>query len=134
MFSIWDQLFGSALFTRQYPVEYGLPNDPKEHWTATYLYPVVASSNSNSEISRGYKKLETTTADPIEVHLEKDKAYLWCQCGMSQNQPFCDGSHHGSKFKPLRFEAKRTGKASLCNCKLTNAKPFCDNSHVDLKE
>jgi sterol desaturase/sphingolipid hydroxylase (fatty acid hydroxylase superfamily)/CDGSH-type Zn-finger protein len=130
MFSIWDQLFGSAVFTRQYPKELGLENDPKEDWTAAYLYPIVASGNPASEISRGFRKEKTTTTEPINVQLIKGEKYLWCKCGKSKNQPFCDSSHHGSKYKPVLFEAKRTGEVRLCNCKLTKSSPFCDDSHL----
>ncbi len=66
------------------------------------------------------------------VNLEKGKSYLWCQCGMSQIQPFCDGSHHGSKIKPVLFKAKRSGETRLCNCKESKQKPFCDNTHLNL--
>lgn len=31
IFSIWDQLFGTALFTRKFPAEYGLKNDAEEN-------------------------------------------------------------------------------------------------------
>jgi len=134
MFSIWDQLFGTAVFTRQFPTEYGLINNPNEHWSAAYLYPVMASDNPVSEISRGYTKEDTRSNQPAEVHLEKGQKYLYCQCGKSKNQPFCDGMHHGSKFKPLLFEAKRTGKVKLCNCKMTKASPFCDDSHVGFEK
>ena len=27
------------------------------------------------------------------VFVEVDKRYSWCSCGLSQNQPFCDGTH-----------------------------------------
>lgn len=130
MFSIWDQLFGTAQFTRKFPTVYGLENDPKEHWSASYLYPIVAAQNPESEISRGFVKKPTTHLEPTTVHLEKGEKYLWCQCGKSKNQPFCDGSHHGTKFKPMLFEVKRTGKVKLCNCKQTKAAPFCDDSHL----
>lgn len=132
MFSIWDQLFGSAKFTRQYPTSFGLENDPKEHWAAAAFYPFVTAEDENSELSRGYKKVLTATPVPIIARLEKGEKYLWCQCGRSKDQPFCDGSHHGSKFKPLLFEAKKTGDVRLCNCKMTKAGPYCDNSHLDL--
>ena len=29
---------------------------------------------------------------PKQVNLEA-KEYYWCACGLSSNQPFCDGSH-----------------------------------------
>jgi sterol desaturase/sphingolipid hydroxylase (fatty acid hydroxylase superfamily)/CDGSH-type Zn-finger protein len=130
MFSIWDQLFGTASFSHQFSNDYGLPNDSKDHWTASYFYPIVTSDIEGSELAKGFKKKKTTTLEPTKIHLEKGAKYLWCQCGMSQNQPFCDGMHHGTKMKPLLFEAKRTGEASICNCKLTKSGPFCDNSHL----
>jgi CDGSH-type Zn-finger protein len=40
---------------------------------------------------------------PVEVVLEAGKTYLWCQCGLSKNQPFCDNSHVGTHFKPKVF-------------------------------
>jgi len=133
MFSLWDQIFGTAHFSRLVPLEYGLDDDPKEHWTANYLYPLVASSDPKSELSRGFTKSDTTSLEPAEVHLEAGKKYLYCACGMSQNQPSCDSSHHGTKHKPLLFEVKKSGKVRLCNCKHTKAKPFCDDSHVEFK-
>ena len=37
---------------------------------------------------------------PYKVKVEKDKTYFWCACGLSQKQPFCDGSHKKEgKFK-----------------------------------
>ena len=129
MFSIWDQLFGTAHFSRQFPKEYGLDNDPKEPWYESYFFPFIKSKNPKSELSKGYEKKNTTTQWPTEVNLEKDKIYLFCKCGMSLKQPFCDGTHHGSKFKPQSFKVKKSGKVKLCNCKKTKTSPFCDNSH-----
>ena len=131
-FSIWDQVFGTASFTHEFSTELGLPNDPKEPWTATYLYPLVAAKNPKSELHREFNKTNTTRLEPTTIRLEKGQKYLWCQCGMSKNQPFCDATHHGTKFKPMLFEAKRTGEVRLCNCKLTKAGPFCDDSHKKL--
>ncbi len=130
MFSIWDQLFKSASFTREFPEEYGLQTNPKEPWQVAYLYPLLKDESAESELGKGFKKEDTSSLEPTTVHLEKGKKYLYCQCGKSKNQPFCDGMHHGSKMKPLLFEAKRTGNAKLCNCKLTKTGPFCDNSHL----
>ena len=129
MFSIWDQLFGTAKFTRQYPTELGLVNDPKDNWSASYFYPLIASDKPESEIARSFTKEKTTKLEPKACKFKEGENYLWCRCGRSRNQPFCDASHHGTKFKPLLCAAKRDGKAKLCQCKLTKSPPFCDNSH-----
>jgi glutamate synthase domain-containing protein 2/CDGSH-type Zn-finger protein len=66
---------------------------------------------------------------PIAVDLEAGKEYYFCRCGRSNNQPFCDGSHRGTGFTPLRFVAEKQGEAYLCRCKQTHNAPFCDGSH-----
>ena len=71
---------------------------------------------------------------PIKVEMEAGKNYFWCQCGLSQSQPFCDGSHAGTDIKPLRFTAEKTGAAGLCQCKSTANAPFCDGTHATLGE
>lgn len=57
--------------------------------------------------------------------------YLWCACGRSQRQPFCDGSHQGTGFAPLPFTIKpgRVRTHWLCGCKYSKRPPFCDASH-----
>lgn len=69
---------------------------------------------------------------PFAVDLEKGKRYAWCTCGRSASQPFCDGSHRGSEFKPHLFVAEETKTAYLCGCKHTANPPFCDGTHAKL--
>jgi sterol desaturase/sphingolipid hydroxylase (fatty acid hydroxylase superfamily)/CDGSH-type Zn-finger protein len=132
MFSIWDQLFGTAVFNRTFPKQYGLFNDPKEEWSAAYFYPFIKSKDLTSEISKHYKKVATTSNMAIPVSLEPGQNYLWCQCGKSKKQPFCDGSHHGTKHKPVLFQVSKKSMYKLCNCKQSKTKPFCDNTHLQL--
>ncbi len=68
---------------------------------------------------------------PAVLDLEAG-TYYWCQCGLSKNQPFCDGSHSGTKFEPLKLEIKAKQKVALCNCKRTKMPPFCDGVHARL--
>ena len=58
--------------------------------------------------------------------------YLWCACGRSANQPFCDGSHTGTGFSPVLFEAKADEDVIFCGCKHTGTRPFCDGAHNNL--
>ncbi|MEL6373054.1 MAG: CDGSH iron-sulfur domain-containing protein [Pseudomonadota bacterium] len=69
---------------------------------------------------------------PFTVDLEEGKAYFFCTCGLSQRQPFCDGSHAPTGLQPMRFVAEATGPAMLCGCKQTDEAPFCDGSHLML--
>ena len=39
------------------------------------------------------KNSATFQKNPYKVKVEKGKTYSWCACGLSQKQPFCDGSH-----------------------------------------
>ncbi|WP_207061499.1 CDGSH iron-sulfur domain-containing protein [Motiliproteus sp. SC1-56] len=70
---------------------------------------------------------------PVEVVLEPGQ-YYFCTCGQSRNQPFCDGSHKGGEFTPLRFEVSERESMVLCQCKQTASPPFCDGSHHDLED
>jgi len=66
---------------------------------------------------------------PKKVNLAKGEEYYFCVCGRSSNQPFCDGSHAGTGFKPKSFIAEESGDAYLCRCKHTGNSPYCDGSH-----
>ncbi|GGI98302.1 glutamate synthase [Shewanella hanedai] len=66
---------------------------------------------------------------PTKVELTKGQEYYFCACGKSQSQPFCDGSHAGTSFKPKAFTAEQDGDTFLCACKHTANAPFCDGSH-----
>ena len=46
---------------------------------------------------------------------------------MSRKQPFCDSSHTGTAFKPLKFSLdEKASSMHLCGCKLSTKAPFCD--------
>ena len=70
--------------------------------------------------------------EPIAVDVEAGKSYHWCACGKSNTQPFCDGSHAGSEFTPVAWEATESGQKYFCACKTTGNQPFCDGSHSKL--
>ena len=66
---------------------------------------------------------------PYPAEVEAGKTYFWCACGLSQKQPYCDGSHKATSLAPLKFTAEATKKVWLCGCKQSANKPFCDGSH-----
>jgi mannose-6-phosphate isomerase-like protein (cupin superfamily)/CDGSH-type Zn-finger protein len=71
---------------------------------------------------------------PYLVSVTKDKIYLWCACGRSRNQPFCDGSHKGTGFLPLKWVATSTEEKLFCACKRTMSAPLCDGTHNRLSD
>ncbi len=66
---------------------------------------------------------------PKPVDLKAGETVWWCACGRSKNQPFCDGSHKGTEFKPLKFTAGQDDRYFFCQCKRTAKPPLCDGSH-----
>lgn len=68
---------------------------------------------------------------PAVQQVEKG-TYYWCACGRSKAQPFCDGSHKGSEFTPLKVEIEEAKTVAWCQCKHTNTPPFCDGSHLQV--
>jgi CDGSH-type Zn-finger protein len=53
---------------------------------------------------------------------------------MSKMQPFCDGSHTGSKtgIKPIVWVQDKDATVPLCGCKRSGKAPICDSTHRSL--
>ena len=70
---------------------------------------------------------------PYEIELKGTYRYSWCACGLSNYQPFCDGSHTSAPgITPVVFNAEKSETVYLCGCKHSKNKPFCDGSHRKL--
>ena len=79
------------------------------------------------------------TKAPIKVEVEAGKKYFWCSCGLSQKQPFCDGSHKAhinedgtSKMRSVVFEATESKTIYFCGCKHSKKIAICDGTHSSL--
>ncbi len=76
---------------------------------------------------------ETTIFDikPTVIALESGTYYM-CSCGLSQNQPFCNGAHEGTAYKPVVFELTEAKQVAFFMCRHTAKAPFCDATHHNL--
>jgi len=68
---------------------------------------------------------------PYVLEMEPGK-YAWCACGLSEKQPFCDGTHKATDIKPIIEEITEKKKVAWCGCKQSGKKPMCDGSHNKL--
>ena len=60
---------------------------------------------------------------PFPVELTEGQKVFWCSCGRSSKQPFCDGSHKGTDFTPVAFEAPAAKTYYFCGCKASAKAP-----------
>lgn len=86
-----------------------------------------------------------STCEPKMVNVVPGKIYAWCTCGLSEQQPFCDGTHKQIEpvvneagetilpFKSLKIEFDKAEEIWFCQCKHTKTPPFCDGTHHSLK-
>ncbi|MGQ9495071.1 MAG: CDGSH iron-sulfur domain-containing protein [Thermoanaerobaculaceae bacterium] len=65
---------------------------------------------------------------PIKLDMEPGE-YFWCACGRSAKQPFCDGSHKGSEFSPVKVTIEEKTLVAWCACKHSQKGAFCDGTH-----
>ncbi|KAL5012820.1 hypothetical protein ScPMuIL_011371 [Solemya velum] len=65
--------------------------------------------------------------------LTKGDKKLWCACGLSKKQPWCDGSHKGTGIQPTQWTVPHSQSLyQLCACKYTGSPPYCDAAHTYL--
>ena len=58
--------------------------------------------------------------------------YYWCACGRSKKQPFCDGSHAGTSFSPIKHTVSEKKLIYWCGCKHSRSGCMCDGTHKTL--
>lgn len=79
-------------------------------------------------------KPKVAAKNPAKVDVEEGKKYAWCTCGLSESQPFCDGKHAGTDFKPHVFTAEKSEACFFCQCKQSANGMLCDGSHNNIED
>ena len=77
-------------------------------------------------------KIKTAKNSPYPIEVVKDQTYHWCSCGLSENQPFCDGSHKKTDLLPLEYIAAESKTVYFCGCKQSATGSLCDGTHNTL--
>ena len=70
--------------------------------------------------------------EPFEKVIKAGERYAWCACGLSKQQPVCDGSHKVTDLRPMIKVAEKDETIWLCGCKQSGTKPYCDGTHNSL--
>lgn len=78
------------------------------------------------------KPMADPKADTKPIVIEEtpgQKAY--CQCGWSENLPYCDGAHNrmDTGLAPIKIEVTEASKKAVCQCHRSGGLPWCDGSH-----
>lgn len=76
-------------------------------------------------------KGEIVQKKPFVIEEQGGKV-AWCACGRSKNQPYCDGSHRGTGFRPVVVSVEPGQRVAWCGCKQTGNPPYCDGTHAKL--
>lgn len=74
-------------------------------------------------------KPKVAQKSPYVMEMEAGK-YAFCTCGESSKQPFCDGAHAPTDFKPEIIVLEEGGTVAWCGCKHSNKGAFCDGAHA----
>ncbi len=58
----------------------------------------------------------------------------YCQCGLSANLPYCDGTHsrEATGRSPITVEITEPCKKAVCQCHQSGSLPWCDGTHSTL--
>ena len=68
---------------------------------------------------------------PHRAQLQVGRRYLWCACGRSGGQPWCDGQCGPGDPEAVEFAVGVEQRYwYMCGCKYTSRPPFCDGSHI----
>ncbi|KAI1303617.1 CDGSH iron-sulfur domain-containing protein 3, mitochondrial [Halotydeus destructor] len=87
------------------------------------------------EYHQDFSQAKIYDKKPAMVNCKEGKIYMYCACGHSKNQPFCDGTHRIQhlriNIRPIPWTCKQSGEYWFCNCKKSSRRPFCDGTHLE---
>jgi len=64
----------------------------------------------------------------IKIEMKAGVTKAFCMCGLSNNKPYCDGSHIGTNCEAAVLKYDSDKVIYICSCGKSKNKPFCDKS------
>lgn len=74
----------------------------------------------------GWKK------EPFVIQVKAGDTRNFCACGLSEDGPYCDGSHIRTHDAPYVVSFDEDKTVYICACLRSKNRPFCDGSHKEL--
>lgn len=69
---------------------------------------------------------------PFTVSVKAGETKAWCLCGLSQQAPYCDGSHRTTDKTPAVETYTEDKTLLICGCQQSGQRPYCDGTHQHL--
>ncbi|MGO0061442.1 CDGSH iron-sulfur domain-containing protein [Brevibacillus fluminis] len=65
------------------------------------------------------------------VIVEEPGLKMYCACGLTEEAPYCDGSHNGKETgkRPYLVKIEETKTVRVCGCGRSGRLPWCDGTH-----
>jgi len=113
-----------------------LENQTSKHQSVSFLEERMALRKENAKELKDNKMGNPEKAVVVQLHSLKMEmkpgTYFWCSCGRSNKQPFCDGSHRGTAFRPEKVVIEKVQRVAWCMCRHSKKGAICDNKHREL--
>ncbi|MGN7613850.1 CDGSH iron-sulfur domain-containing protein [Magnetococcales bacterium HHB-1] len=74
--------------------------------------------------------------EPYKVPCQAGESILVCQCGLTDDAPYCTGKHKEKQSGkgPVKLSATEARTFYICGCNQSGTMPECDGAHKTCPE
>ena len=70
---------------------------------------------------------------PFVINVKAGDTRAFCGCGLSEDEPYCDGTHIQTHDAPYIITFHEDKTIYICGCLRSKNRPYCDGSHLKLR-